>query len=158
MPSETLQSQRAPLRGCGLMEHAVRGEAKHKGGQRVWNSGWRRGPVRDEPFPCRYWPRTQTLSPRKRAATWPASLLSAAFVIPLHTSLTLFCRRLSFILSPRRFVPSRSLCLGSHVRDFVTSTVFFFLILLYLLEGVPYSPACRDPPTFVLIAAFAASN
>lgn len=91
----------------------------------MWNSGRRRGPVRDEPFGCRYWLRTQTLSSRMHAATWPASLLSAAFVIPLHTSLTLFCRRLSFILSPRRFVQLQSLRLGSPVRDSVTSGILF---------------------------------
>lgn len=64
-------------------------------------------------------------SPRMHAAAWPASLLSAAFVIPLHTSLTLFCCRLSFILSLWRFFRFQSLCLGSRMRDFGASSILF---------------------------------
>lgn len=88
--AERLRSNRAR---CSL-------RSKHKGGQWVWNSGWQaRSSQRWAILMCVLAENPDSVSASSvHPATWPASLLSAAFVIPLHTSLTPFCRRLSFIL------------------------------------------------------------
>lgn len=77
------------------------------------------------------------------SASWPGSLLSAVFVIPLHTSFTLFCCRLFFILSPWRFFQFQIL----HFSSCTTNTVKSYK---YPLLQSPPSPGGKGFPFSVL--------
>lgn len=163
MPWGMMGAQTAPLRCCSIIKHAVLSKENIKVGSECGTAGGKHGPVRDEPFWCRRLKQAENpdsvSASSVHSASWPGSLLSAVFVIPLHTSFTLFCCRLFFIFSPWRFFQLQILRFSSCTSP--TSTPCFSR-LLYLVGRVSHSLCCGeyylhicDLCSFILIAAFA---